>query len=96
MFDLAFGTKDKAYLAANSPSHLVHENIPPMLIHHGSGDSVVPYKHSIIMAEEITKVCGKDRVTLKIYPCCNHSDVEFVTPEHTEEVLDFFDKALKR
>ena len=95
MFELAFNTTNKTLMRIISPYHMVHKDIPPTMLQHGLSDAVVPYQHSIHLADRITKVCGADRVHLCTYPERNHSDKDFMTYENCLEVLAFFDKYLK-
>lgn len=96
MYELAFGTANKSILRLISPISLVKPNIPPTMIQQGLEDAVVAYQHSTELAERIAEVCGPDRVLLRTYPDRNHSDKQFMTLENCKEVLEFFDKYLKK
>lgn len=96
MYEMAFGTKNKSLLRLISPITLVHKDIPPTMIQHGMEDSVVHFMHSTLLAERIAEVCGPDRVLLRMYPGRNHSDKGFMTDENCREVLEFFDRHLRR
>ena len=78
------------------PDSYVHKDMPPVLILHGHDDGVVPYQHSVKMADKIKKVCGEDRVKLIIYPERNHSDKDFLCPQSAKVVVEFFDKVFKK
>lgn len=88
-------TEDKNMLKLISPIQYVHKGIPPTLIQQGEKDPVVPMQHSTLLAEKIRKVCGPDRVDLRLYPERTHSDGAFMGTENCLEVLPFFDKYLK-
>lgn len=93
-YEPLFGTSNPDLLKLISPISLVHKNIPPTMIQQGTDDGIVAYQHSTALAEKITRVCGADRVLLKLYPGRNHSDKAFLTKENCLEVLAFFDKYL--
>lgn len=94
IFDSAF-TPDRDMLQLISPITYVHRAIPPTMIQQGMKDPIVPMQHSTLLAEKIEKMCGKDRVDLRLYPERTHSDGAFMTPENCAEVLPFFDRYLK-
>ena len=78
------------------PDSYVHKDMPPVLILHGHEDAVVPYQHSVRMAERIKEVCGEDRVELIIYPERNHSDRDFLCDESAKVAIEFFDRVFGR
>ena len=88
-------TADKNMLRLISPDRYVHKDIPPVLIQHGEKDAIVPVQNSTILADRIVKVCGAERVDLRLYPERAHSDKDFVGTENCMEVLPFFDRYLK-
>lgn len=94
-YAVPFGTKERPLRELISPISLVHKDIPPVLIQQGGMDAIVAYQHSTLLAERIKKICGEDRVDLRLYPERNHSDKAFMTDENCAEVVKFFDKYLK-
>ena len=88
-------TTDAAMLAFISPIALVHKDIPPVLILQGEMDPTVPKQHSILLSERISKLCGPDRVDLRLYPERTHADHAFMTDETAYTVVEFLDKYLK-
>ena len=88
-------TSDLNMLRLISPIQYVHKDIPPTMIQQGEKDPIVPKQNSTILAEKIRKVCGPDRVDLRLYPERTHSDGAFMGTENCMEVLPFFDKYLK-
>ena len=88
-------TADMNMLHLISPIQYVHKDIPPTMIQQGMKDPIVPMQNSTLLAEKIEKVCGKDRVDLRLYPERTHSDGAFMGTENCMEVLPFFDKYLK-
>ena len=93
---IAAFTADKNMLHLISPTQYVHKSIPPTLIQHGVKDAIVPVQNSTILADKIKKVCGTERVDLRIYPERTHSDKDFMGTENCMEVLPFFDRYLKK
>ena len=89
-------TSDLNMLRLISPIQYVHKDIPPTMIQQGEKDPIVPMQNSTLLAAKIEKVCGKDRVDLRLYPERTHSDGAFMGTENCMEVLPFFDKYLKK
>ncbi len=88
-------SKDRNMLHLISPVQYVHKDIPPTLIQHGGKDAIVPVQNSTLLAEKIVRVCGEEKVDLRIYPERTHSDKDFVGTENCMEILPFFDRYLK-
>ena len=88
-------TSDLNMLRLISPIQYVHKGIPPTMIQQGVKDPIVPMQNSTLLAAKIEKVCGKDRVDLRLYPERTHSDRAFMGTDNCMEVLPFFDKYLK-
>ena len=95
MLDVAFGTDNRELLRFFSPISYVKEGIPPLLILQGHDDCVVPFQHSVLLAEKIRRVCGPDAVELEVYPDCNHCDWEFYNEKTAARIQAFFDSKLK-
>ena len=72
------------------PIAYVTPAFPPTLLLHGAQDAVVPVQNSVLMAEEINRVCGPDRARLLVYPDRNHSDKDFLCDESARVAGDFF------
>ncbi len=89
-------TADMNMLHLISPIQYVHKDIPPTMIQQGEKDPIVPKQNSTILAEKIRRICGPDRVDLRLYPERTHSDGAFMGTENCMEVLPFFDKYLKK
>jgi len=88
-------TPDHDVLGLVSPIAYVHKDIPPVLIMQGEVDPVVPKQHSILLAQRIEKVCGKERVELLLYPERSHADYAFMNDTTKDTVLEFLAKNLK-
>ena len=88
-------TADMNMLHLISPIQYVHKDIPPTMIQQGEMDPIVPKQNSTLLAEKIRRICGPDRVDLRLYPERTHSDGAFMGTENCMEVLPFFDKYLK-
>ena len=72
-----------------SPLTYLHKDIPPFLIQHGSDDFIVPVEQSMLLAEKITEVAGKDRVQFDILPGAGHGDVHFDRMKNIERIFEF-------
>jgi len=80
---------------AANPETYIRENAPPFLIQHGVADPVVPVQQSIVLAENLKRVCEEDRVTLELFDGFEHVDPRFASPVNVERVLNFIDHHLK-
>jgi acetyl esterase/lipase len=78
-----------------NPETYIRENAAPFLIQHGLADPVVPFQQSIGLAENLMRVCGKDRVTLELFDGFEHGDRRFESPLNVKRVLDFLDAHLR-
>lgn len=92
--DVAF-TPDDNMKKLISPIQYVHKAIPPTMILQGCKDPVVPMQHSTLLAEKIARICGADRVDLRLYPERTHSDAAFLSADNCEVLVGFFDRHLK-
>jgi len=79
-----------------NPMTYIHVHMPPILIQHGSLDTMVPVQQSIIFAEKIKKYVGDDRFEFDIIEGAGHGDPLFETPENMNRVFSFLDKHLKK
>ena len=79
-----------------NPMTYIHVHMPPILIQHGSLDTMVPVQQSIIFAEKIKKYVGDDRFEFDILEGAGHGDPLFETPENMNRVFYFLDKHLKK
>lgn len=84
---------DKAKSDAVSPVHYVSEDNPPILILHGTHDSLVPYAQSEEFATAL-KAKGV-KVWLQKLPGSGHGGPAFGKPAIVKLMQDFFDKHLK-
>ncbi len=92
-YDIAF-TRDKNMLRLISPISYVHKNIPPVMLQQGAKDLVVPLQQSTLLAEKIRRICGPDRVTLRVHEKLGHSERGFCSAENFLTILRFFKERL--
>lgn len=78
-----------------NPMTYIHQDMPPIMIMHGSLDQVVPTQQSIIFAEMIEEKVGKERVCFEILEGAYHGGPEFDCDENVEKVIAFLDRYLK-
>jgi acetyl esterase/lipase len=78
---------------AVSPVHYVSQDAAPILILHGTHDSLVPFAQSVELADDLKKV-GVD-VLLQPLPGAGHGGPAFGLPAVRELTRNFFDKHLK-
>jgi acetyl esterase/lipase len=84
---------DKEKTDAVSPIHYVSEETPPMLILHGTHDTLVPYAQSVEL-EAALKAKGVP-VWLQTLPGSGHGGAGFSKPAVFKLMQNFFDKYLK-
>jgi dipeptidyl aminopeptidase/acylaminoacyl peptidase len=80
---------------AANPEIYIRPNAPPFLLQHGTKDPIVPFQHSVELAEKLKQVLGEDKVTLDLFEGADHEDERFKTTENVTKVLDFLDEHLK-
>jgi len=78
-----------------NPMTYIHERIPPILIQHGSLDTMVPVQQSIMFAEKLGKYVSSDRFEFDILEGAGHGDPLFETDENMARVFSFLDRHLK-
>lgn len=84
---------DKAKVDAVSPVHFVSKGNPPVLIVHGTKDTLVPYAQSVEF-EAASKKAGVS-VLLQRLPNSGHGGPMFNNPAINKLIQAFFDKHLK-
>jgi acetyl esterase/lipase len=77
-----------------NPMTYIHKRMPPILIQHGSLDTMVPVQQSIIFAGKLEKYVGHDRFEFDILEGAGHGDSLFETDENMNRVFSFLDKYL--
>lgn len=75
-----------------APITHVRADAPPLMLFHGTADSVVPYTFTVELAERYEEVAGKDRVQLHVVPGARHSDPCFKSDEMCDYILRFIDR----
>lgn len=78
-----------------NPETYIRPSAPPFFLQHGRADAVVPFQHSLQLAEKLKQSIGEDRVQLELLEGASHADPRFESPENVNKVLDFLDKYLK-
>jgi len=67
----------------------------PIYIQQGTGDPVIPYPQSVILAEQMAAAIGKENVAFDLVQNVGHADPCFFTTENVNKVLDFVDRYMK-
>jgi acetyl esterase/lipase len=78
-----------------NPLTYVHAGMPPILIQHGRLDPLVPVQQSMILAERLQEVAGRDRFEFEILENAGHGDPLFETDENMDRVFHFLDRHLR-
>jgi len=85
--------EDPAKGDAVSPAHYVSKDNPPLLVLHGTMDSLVPFAQSEELVAALQKA-GVD-VTLQKFPGAGHGGAAYSLPAVRKLIKTFFDKNLK-
>ncbi len=81
---------------AFNPETYISKDDPPFFIQHGVKDTIVPYLQSTQFADSLSKVIGKDKVTLELVEDAGHGGTVFFAPGNLQKVFSFLDKYLKK
>jgi len=79
---------------AANPMTYVSERMCPILIQHGTADSVVPVQQSIEFAQAIERQVGSDRCELDLLEGAVHDDPAFLTEQNFERMFEFLGRCL--
>lgn len=90
--DIGGITQEK--LAAASPISYISERMAPVLLQHGSADTICPADQSRSFYREAVRTAGEERVQLDIMEGAVHGDPVFETPENMERVKGFLEEHL--
>jgi acetyl esterase/lipase len=80
---------------AASPMTYISQRSAPILIQQGTGDPIIPYPQSVMLAERMAAAIGKENVVLELVEKVGHADPVFFTTKNVNKVLDFLDKYMK-
>lgn len=80
---------------AASPMTYIKPGNAPILIQQGTGDPIIPYPQSVMLAEQMSAAIGKENVFFELINNVGHADPVFFTLENVHKVLDFLDKYMK-
>ncbi len=80
---------------AASPMTYVKGDNAPIYIQQGTGDPVIPYPQSVMLAERMAAAIGKENVVLELVENVGHADSVFFTTKNVNKVIDFLDKYMK-
>ena len=76
------------------PSNYLHPGIPPVLIQHGTADTVVPVGSSLRFREKLLAYLPEDMVPLDLVEGAEHGVAAFENKENLERIFDFLDRCL--
>ena len=74
---------------AMSPLNYVDRNFPYALFQHGTADTVLDYRQSIVMAGKICSHCGAERAEVDLFPGAVHGDPRIKADENMQRCLRF-------
>lgn len=88
---LANPAYDKEAMAVfASASYHIHENMPPMLLYHGTGDRVVPYLQSVEFFERYVQKNDHKKIHLSLIEAAPHGGPDFANEANLDSVSRFF------
>jgi acetyl esterase/lipase len=88
-------THGESEVKAFNPETYITKDDPPFFIQHGSKDPLIPYLQSIVFADALYKVLGKEKVNFELLEGEGHGGPQFNDPKNLEKVFVFLDKYLK-
>ena len=78
------------------PGTYVSTDDPPFFIQHGTEDNLVPYQGSVLLARQLGKVLGAEKVLLELFPATGHGNgPAFFTNTNIDKIFNFIDRYLK-
>ena len=77
------------------PENYLTDAIPPVLIEHGSGDTVVPIEMSLKFRQKLLEHLPEDQVPMRIVEGAEHGVDAFENEENLKYVFDFLDRYLR-
>jgi len=80
---------------AASPMTYIKPGNAPIYIQQGTADPIIPYPQSVMLAEQMAAVIGKENVILELIENVGHADPIFFTTENVNKTLDFLDRYMK-
>lgn len=80
---------------AASPMTYISRESTPIFIQQGTGDPIIPYPQSVMLAEQMSAAIGKENVFFELIENVGHADPVFFTLKNIHGVLDFLDKYMK-
>ncbi len=80
---------------AASPINHIKPGLPPMLLQHGRGDTVVPPQQAMDFYDRYVEVCGTENITLDLFKDAPHSGDIFHTDSNLRRVAAFLDAHLR-
>lgn len=78
---------DERMMNLASPICHIHEDMPNIILEHGSKDALVPYLQSLEFFTQAKRKYPNSNVTLSIYDGLAHTDPWFYTPEHVHHLM---------
>ena len=74
------------------PQNFLTDAIPPVLIEHGSGDTVVPVEMSLRFRQRLLEHLPEDQVPMRIVDGAEHGVEAFENTKNLHYVFDFLDR----
>ena len=74
------------------PQNFLTDAIPPVLIEHGSGDTVVPVEMSLRFRQKLLEHLPEDQVPMRIVDGAEHGVEAFENTKNLHYVFDFLDR----
>ncbi|MBE6110737.1 MAG: alpha/beta hydrolase [Erysipelotrichaceae bacterium] len=77
------------------PNTYVCAECPPFILYHGDNDNVVPYMSSLVLAYNLIRAIGEDKVFFHLVREAGHHMKFFDNEKTYGEILEFLDKFVK-
>ena len=77
------------------PNTYVCPECPPFILYHGDNDNVVPFMSSLVLAYNLIRAIGEDKVSFHLVREAGHHMKFFDNGKTYGEILEFLDRFVK-
>ncbi|MEG0076612.1 alpha/beta hydrolase [Anaerorhabdus sp.] len=79
-------------LSTLNPTTFIQEDMPRILLQHGTGDRLVPHQQSIDFYNEVTSKYPNQSITLELFDDAIHTDDIFFTDTNIQRIVSFINE----
>lgn len=86
---------DPERVRMTDPNTYICKNCPPFILYHGDDDKVVPYMSSLVLAYNLVRAIGEDKVEFHLVHGAGHGKEFFDNQETYDQIHAFLDRFVK-